>query len=150
MPTCCGATVQENSWQDSWAAFFGENRLRAILLECKRKGESDGALEDAVNNTIENVVPMLLGEDRLKGVVPVVVHGDLWSGNHARGRIGGKGGVEEVVYDPSCVYGHSEYELGIMRMFGGFGSGFWKEYERLVPKGEPVGEWEDRLLLYEL
>ncbi|PKS06990.1 hypothetical protein jhhlp_005587 [Lomentospora prolificans] len=148
--TCCGATVQENGWHDTWASFYGENRLRAILRECKRKGESDGALEDAVNRTIDKVVPRLLDEGHLKGVVPVVIHGDLWSGNHGKGIIGGRGGVEEVVFDPSCVYGHSEYELGIMKMFGGFGGGFWKEYEKLVPKTEPADEFEDRLLLYEL
>jgi len=100
--------------------------------------------------------------------VPVVVHGDLWSGNHGRGVFvgasgggggGGDGvsggkdgerGTEEVVYDPSSVYGHSEYELGIMRMFGGFGKGFWSEYGKLVEKSEPKEEWEDRVALYEL
>ena len=56
----------------------------------------------------------------------------------------------EVVYDPSSVYGHSEYEIGIMKMFGGFGGGFWSEYEKLVEKSEPVEEWEDRVALYEL
>ena len=96
-------------------------------------------------------MPRLLGDDHLKGVYPVVVHGDLWCGNHGRGRIGGVDGpLEEVVFDPSGVYGHSEYELGVMRMFGGFGASFWREYEGLVPKSEPAGEWDDRLLLYEL
>ena len=49
--------------------------------------------------------------------MPVVIHGDLWSGNKGKGVIGGEGAVEEVVFDPSAVYGHSEYELGIMNMF---------------------------------
>lgn len=61
-----------------------------------------------------------------------------------------KGGVEEVVFDPSAVYGHSEYELGIMKMFDGFGSAFFKEYEKLVPRVEPREEYEDRIALYEL
>lgn len=29
-------------------------------------------------------------------------------------------GVEEICFDPSRVYAHSEYEFAIMRMFGGF------------------------------
>ena len=37
-----------------------------------------------------------------------------------------------------------------MRMFGGFGAGFMKEYHALCPKTEPVGEYEDRVRLYEL
>lgn len=150
VPTCCGATQQENPWTESWAEFYAEHRLQAILREGVRNHGQDKELAEAVEAVAGVVVPRLLGEGHLKGVVPVVVHGDLWSGNHGRGRIAGKGGVEEVVFDPSCVYGHSEYELGIMRMFGGFGSGFWKEYERLVPKAEPTEEWDDRVMLYEL
>ena len=57
---------------------------------------------------------------------------------------------EEVVFDPSACYAHSEFELGIMKMFGGFGGGFLSEYHKLVPKTEPVNEYEDRVQLYEL
>lgn len=147
--TCCGETVQPNGWKASWAEFYGENRLGAILAECKRTGNADSALSSAVNRTISEVVPRLLGDGHLQGAYPVVIHGDLWAGNHGTAAIGG-GPPGEVVFDPSCVYGHSEYELGIMKMFGGFGGGFWKEYEKLVPKSEPVEEWDDRVLLYEL
>ncbi|SPQ20617.1 5abdc0d3-5e2a-4e37-8ab9-dfa23d91c169 [Thermothielavioides terrestris] len=148
VPTCCGATKQDNTWTESWPEFYAEHRLRAVFREAVRKNGPDKELAEAVEKVASAVVPRLLG--RLEGVVPVVVHGDLWSGNHGRGRIGGKGGVEEVVFDPSCVYGHSEYELGIMRMFGGFGRSFWREYESLVPKANPKEEWDDRISLYEL
>lgn len=149
VPTCCGSTEQDNGWRTSWADFYAENRLGAILRECKRNGNADSALSTAVGRVADEVVPRLLGDDHLKGVYPVVIHGDLWAGNHGVGRIG-KGPAEEVVFDPSSVYGHSEYELGIMRMFGGFNSSFWKEYEKLVPKSEPASEWDDRIMLYEL
>ncbi|KAI5456333.1 Fructosamine/Ketosamine-3-kinase [Mariannaea sp. PMI_226] len=148
--TCCGATEQENSFNSSWADFYAENRLRAILREALKNNGADEELEKDVEQVIDKVVPRLVGEQTLKDVVPVVIHGDLWSGNHSRGQIAGQGGCEEVVYDPSAVYGHSEYELGIMKMFGGFSGHFWKEYESLVPKAEPVDEWEDRVKLYEL
>ncbi|KAI1846478.1 hypothetical protein JX265_004998 [Neoarthrinium moseri] len=148
--TCCGSTPQDNSWKDSWADFYANNRLRSILNAGVKSNGSDAELSSAVEKTASKVVPRLLGDDHLKGVTPVVIHGDLWSGNQGRGVIAGKGGSEEVVYDPSSVYGHSEYELGIMRMFGGFGSSFWKEYEILVPKAEPKAEWDDRVALYEL
>jgi fructosamine-3-kinase len=150
VPTCCGSTVQDNTFRESWAEFYAENRLRGILRSCIRTQGADPELSRAVETVVERVVPRLLGDGHLRGVRPVVVHGDLWSGNHGRGRIAGRSGEEEVVFDPSCVYGHSEYELGIMRMFGGFGAGFWREYEKLVPRCEPVEEWEDRMMLYEL
>ncbi|KAH8159111.1 hypothetical protein CIB48_g9136 [Xylaria polymorpha] len=137
-------------WKASWADFYANNRLRTVLSEGVKKNGADVELTKAVEKTADVIVPRLLGDGHLKGIQPVAVHGDLWSGNHGRGRIAGKGGAEDVVFDPSCVYGHSEYELGIMKMFGGFGSQFWKEYESLVPKAEPKEEWDDRVALYEL
>ena len=150
VPTCCGSTEQDNSWRASWADFYADNRVRAIGRACVRANGGDGDLEGAVEAVAGRVVPRLVGDDTVRGIVPVVIHGDLWSGNHGTGVIAGKGGTEEVVFDPSAVYGHSEYELGVMRMFGGFGSSFWREYEKLVPKAEPKEEWEDRVALYEL
>lgn len=148
--TCCGATPQDNSWNASWADFYADSRLRGIAAVGRASNGPDAELERAVEKVASVVVPRLIGQETLGNITPVVIHGDLWSGNHGTGQLAGRGGAEEVVYDPSAVYGHSEYELGIMRMFGGFGGAFWKEYEKLVPKAEPVGEWEDRVALYEL
>lgn len=95
-------------------------------------------------------MPRLLRDGHLTSpdgspIAPALVHGDLWSGN--RGRAGG----EDVVFDPSACYAHSEYEFGIMGMFGGFGAGFARLYgEERGARDEPVGEWEDRRGLYEL
>lgn len=149
LTTCCGSTEQDNSWKESWADFYANNRLRPIGRQCVKSNGKDGDFEKALETVAAKVVPRLIGDDTVKGIKPVVIHGDLWSGNHSRGIIAGQGGVEEVVYDASAVYGHSEYELGDMRMFGGFGA-FWKEYEKLIPKAEPKDEWEDRVALYEL
>lgn len=148
--TACGRTIQDNSWTLSWADFYANYRLRAILNECIKNKGDDAELTESVEATAGRVVPRLIGDGTVKGITPVVVHGDLWSGNHSRARISGEHGSEEVVYDPSAVYGHSEYELGIMRMFGGFGPRFWEEYEERVPKAEPREEWDDRVSLYEL
>ena len=150
VPTCCGDTEQPNNFTESWADFYANNRLLAILKKSERTNGKDSSLRSLVEKTVTETVPRLIGDDHLnhgKGVTPVTVHGDLWSGNHGRGRIGGKGGVEEVVFDPSACYAHSEYELGIMQMFGGFGS--LKEYHELCPKTEPVDEYKDRVKLYE-
>lgn len=34
--------------------------------------------------------------------------------------------------------------------FGGFGPDFMKEYHSICPKAEPVEEYDDRVMLYEL
>ncbi|KAM0248674.1 hypothetical protein ACHAQJ_009348 [Trichoderma viride] len=142
VPTCCGDTEQDNSWKSSWADFYAENRLRFIMRRIVENHGPDGEAVDIVEKVASKVVPRLIGEERMT-ITPV-------SGNHSAGQIAGKGGREEVVFDPSCVYGHSEYELGIMNMFGGFDGSFWREYETLVPKAEPLEEWDDRVALYEL
>ncbi|RAL11407.1 putative fructosamine-3-kinase [Aspergillus homomorphus CBS 101889] len=162
VPTFCGDTKQPNRFCDDWAEFYANERLLTILETSEKRNGRDGGLRELVERTAGTVVPRLLGKEHLgydksgngEGIVPVVVHGDLWSGNADRGRIV-RGAADEqvvgdVVYDPSACYAHSEFELGIMRMFGGFGSRFFEEYHRLVPKTEPVEEYEDRVRLYEL
>lgn len=155
VPTCCGDTPQSNAFTSSWADFYAEHRLRFILRQSEKSNGADAEITDLVTRTADEVVPNLIGDTHLnngKGVTPVVVHGDLWSGNAGKGNLPGMkdGGVEDVVFDPSACYAHGEYELGIMKMFGGFGAGFLREYHGLVPKTEPQDEYEDRVALYEL
>ncbi|PYH66303.1 putative fructosamine-3-kinase [Aspergillus vadensis CBS 113365] len=163
VPTFCGDTKQPNRFCDSWADFYANERLLTILESSETRNGRDAGLRDLVERTARTVVPALLRDGHLgydrdgngQGIIPVVVHGDLWSGNADRGHIVGSGRkddeeVGDVVYDPSACYAHSEYELGIMRMFGGFGSAFFTAYHKIVPKTEPVEEYEDRVRLYEL
>ncbi|KAF1964313.1 Ketosamine-3-kinase [Bimuria novae-zelandiae CBS 107.79] len=152
--TCCGDTPQDNSFKSSWADFYANNRLRFILRRAEKSNGIDKEMHALVETTAAKVVSRLLGDDHLNngnGVTPVVVHGDLWSGNASVGTIGSNDGApEDVVYDSSACYAHSEFELGIMKMFGGFGGSFLKEYHDLCPKTAPVDEYEDRVKLYEL
>jgi len=158
VPTCCGDTPQDNTFSESWAEFYAERRLRFILGRAEKRNGKDEELADLVAKTASKVVPRLLREGHLggkEGIKPVVVHGDLWSGNAGRGTImdGGEeeeSGVQDVVYDSSACFAHCEYELGIQKMFGGFGPAFFEEYHKLCPKTEPVEEYDDRISLYEL
>ena len=114
---------------------------------------ADRELTSLFKQIEREVVPRLLGNGHLggkKGVQPALVHGDLWSGNKIRGVVGGRGGIEDVVFDAGSSYAHSEYELGIMKMFDGFPSGFYQEYHRLIPKTAPKNEYDGRLALYQL
>jgi fructosamine-3-kinase len=150
--TCCGNTPQDNKFSESWSEFFANKRLRFILQRCERSNGSDAELRRLIDLTASKVVPRLIGDAHLnhgKGITPVVVHGDLWSGNAGIGSIG-SADPEPVIYDPSAFYSHNEYELGIMKMFGGFGGSFLEEYHKLCPKTEPVSEYSDRVALYEL
>ncbi|KAL4796133.1 Fructosamine kinase-domain-containing protein [Aspergillus venezuelensis] len=157
VPTFCGDTKQDNRAHESWADFYANERLLTILATSEKRNGKDAGLRQLVEKTANSVVPALLGDGHLgydkdgkgEGITPVVVHGDLWSGNADRGRIIGSGRAEDeevgdVIYDSSACYAHSEFELGIMKMFGGFGSSFFTAYHKVVPKTEPVEEYEDR------
>jgi len=151
--TCCGDTPQDNTFTSSWADFYANHRLRFIRNQSEESNGVDKRLSSLVEATCMQVIPRLIGDKHLnngEGVTPVVTHGDLWSGNASVGKLPNMTEPEELVYDSSACYTHSEYELGIMRMFGGFGGDFLTEYHKLVPKTEPVEEYEDRIALYEL
>ncbi|OCK97391.1 uncharacterized protein K441DRAFT_546624, partial [Cenococcum geophilum 1.58] len=156
--TYTGRARQGNTFRRSWAKFYTDNRLRAISRLIEEAHDTDDELRGWIKKAASVVLPKLLGNGHLggkRGVKPAFVHGDPWSGNKAHGRLGGNGGVEDVAFDiypkqPCSCYAHSEYELRLMRMFGGFSAGFFSEYHRLIPKMEPTHEYEDKMKLYQI
>lgn len=74
-------------------------------------------------------------------IVPALLHGDLWGGNVAENAEG------PIIFDPSSFYGHSEFELGIAGMFGGFNNAFYSAYHEKIPKAPG---FEKRNQLYQL
>ena len=51
----------------------------------------------------------------------------------------------------SCVGDHGLTSCtDLIGRFGGFGADFMKEYHNICPKTEPVEEYDDRVMLYEL
>ena len=89
------------------------------------------------------MIPYLLRPLR---VDPVLMHGDLWSGNAKVDSLSG----EPVIFDPSSFYGHNEADLAIARIFGGFPGSFFSTYHKHLPKTEPSGQYGLRSDLYEL
>lgn len=74
-------------------------------------------------------------------IVPALIHGDLWAGNVAEDDSG------PILFDPACFYAHSEFELAIAMMFGGFSSSFFSAYHSKIPKAPG---FEKRNKLYQL
>lgn len=52
-----------------------------------------------------------------------------------------------VIFDPAVYYGHSEAELSIMKMFGGYPSELFEEYHKIIPKQKG---FNSRIKLYQL
>ncbi|CUA68282.1 Ketosamine-3-kinase [Rhizoctonia solani] len=141
-PTFCGATKIDNGWYDTWAEAY--SAMIGGLLDKLEKRGSYKELCIRGREVQQKVIPYYLG-DRLKGVEPVLCHGDLWSGN-----VGADANGNPAIFDPSSYYGHNESDLAIGRMFGGFSPRFYEEYHSLRPKSEPVEEYDQRLKLYQL
>jgi len=138
VPTHCGETEQDNTWEEDWMVFYRDRRIMSLLdrigdFEIKKLGKT----------LCELVIPFLLTNFH-PAPVPVIIHGDLWSGNISANRQTG----QPVLFDPSSYYGHNEVELGIMNMFGGRSGAFFEEYYRHRPKSEP--HHAERIRLYEL
>jgi fructosamine-3-kinase len=73
--------------------------------------------------------------------VPVLIHGDLWSGNYM---ISEKG---PALMDPAAYYAEREMEFAIMTMFGGFSQRFYDAYNEVNPL---PADWLQRNSLYQL
>ncbi|KAJ9121023.1 hypothetical protein QFC24_005004 [Naganishia onofrii] len=109
VPTHCGATEQDNTWEDSWEVFFRDRRLGDLVHRI-----GDKAISQSWEKMKSKAVPLLLHE-MSPMPKPVILHGDLWSGNVG---LDSKTG-SPVIYDPACYFGHNEADLGISHMFGG-------------------------------
>ncbi len=160
--TGCGTTEQDNAWMASWAEFYGEKRLRRIGQQIKSKSmyaDENEELQALLDTVIRVVVPRLLGDGHLRTAMgkegaggpirPSLIHGDLWAGNAGKVK-DADGKVRDVIFDPSACYAQNEFELGGMKVFGGFGRVYETYFEEIGGKDEPVEEFEDRMDLYML
>jgi len=141
VPTFCGATRLRNGWYETWERCF-DTLVGDLLSTLEARGGYSGLCGKG-QEVRQRVIPALLSPLQIK---PVLLHGDLWSGNTGTDTITG----EPVIFDPSSLYGHNEADLAIARMFGGIPKSFFAEYHKHMPKTEPVDQYELRGDLYEL
>uniref|UniRef100_A0A8I5NW72 protein-ribulosamine 3-kinase n=1 Tax=Papio anubis TaxID=9555 RepID=A0A8I5NW72_PAPAN len=134
--TCCGFIPQVNEWQDDWPTFFARHWLQA-QLDLIEKDYADREARELWSRLQVKIPDLFCGLE----IVPALLHGDLWSGNVAEDDVG------PIIYDPASFYGHSEFELAIALMFGGFPRSFFTAYHRKIPKAPG---FDQRLLLYQL
>ncbi|XP_019591220.2 fructosamine-3-kinase [Rhinolophus sinicus] len=134
--TCCGFIPQVNEWQDDWSTFFIRHRLQA-QLDLIEKDYGDREACELWSQLQVTIPDLFCGLE----IVPALLHGDLWSGNVAEDDSG------PIIYDPASFYGHSEFELAIALMFGGFPRSFFTAYYQKMPKAPG---FDKRLLVYHL
>jgi fructosamine-3-kinase len=125
-----GASAQINTPSDDWIEFWRDRRLGVQLALAARSG-APKSLQDK-GERLADALPRLFAGCAVK---PALLHGDLWSGNAGYDQAGAP-----VVFDPAVYYGHSEADLAMTELFGGFDAGFHATYREALPldAGYPV------------
>ncbi|KAI1469878.1 Fructosamine kinase-domain-containing protein [Daldinia caldariorum] len=144
-----GNLPQDNTWSDSWEAFFA-NGLRHVLKVREERAGPDVELDRLLPALFDSVIPRLLRplESNGRRILPSLVHGDLWYGNTG---IVDEATDEGIVYDPASFWAHNEYELGNWRPERNkFTRRYVQAYHSHIPKSEPQEDYDDRIALYSL
>lgn len=131
-----GSLHQSNKQHHNWSEFYIEERLLPqinIALSKRLLNEK----EIPSNNKIQVVLDNLL-----KNKTPSLLHGDLWSGNFLIAS-----NDTPYLIDPAPYYGHSEVDIAMTKLFGGFDSSFYNTYHDIIPKDEHTNA---RIELYQL
>ncbi|MBX2869696.1 MAG: fructosamine kinase family protein [Acidiferrobacterales bacterium] len=121
----------------SWEEFYAEHRLLPLAKIAHEKS----SLSRSVIRKIE-----LVAEDLINLSVPVeppsLLHGDLWAGN----RVVDDNGKSWLI-DPAAHYGHREFDLAMMRLFGGYSDNCFESYSEHYPLAKG---WQNRVSLHQL
>ena len=121
----------------TWAEFQRTQRL----LPLARLAHDTEALDSPTIRALESIAARL---EELGGPPepPARLHGDLWAGN----RLVDRSGVSWLI-DPAAHGGHREFDLAMMRLFGGFGDQCHFAYHEADPLADG---WPSRVALHQL
>lgn len=133
-----GSSPQKNILCDSWAKFYVEYRL-------KNQFNLPTAKRHVNKQKVDRFLMIVLDHLRDIDITPSLLHGDLWSGNYMVNEDG-----SPVLIDPAVYYGHSEAELAMTKLFGGFPAMFYEAYYSVNPKTSGYNVREDFYTLYHL
>ncbi|NNF53147.1 MAG: phosphotransferase [Acidimicrobiales bacterium] len=132
-----GSRALPNVQCDDWVEFFAINRLEPL----GRLTGDAGILDSEARAGLRTIVSRLAD---LAGPAesPARLHGDLWAGNRMVDRNG-----DSWLIDPASFGGHREFDLAMMRLFGGFGPDAFASYSEVFPLADG---WEHRIQLWQL
>lgn len=122
---------------ESWTEFYASQRL----LPLAQLAHAERALSKRAISDLEDVATRL---DDLGGEPELAarLHGDLWGGNRLVGAAG-----RNWLIDPAAHGGHREFDLAMMRLFGGFGADCFDAYDEAFPL---ASGWQERIELHQL
>lgn len=132
-----GSLALPNDPCETWVEFYGERRLAKLVGIARDRG----ALSDTTLAALREVIERL-GSIGGPPEPPARLHGDLWAGNRMVDVSG-----RSWLIDPACHGGHREYDLAMMRLFGGFGPECFEGYQDEWPLADG---WRERVPLHQL
>lgn len=132
-----GSQALPNDPADTWVEFYRERRLLVLAKLASDKG----ALPPRAVTDLEKIAARL---QELGGPLeaPARLHGDLWAGNRMVDASG-----NSWLIDPAAHGGHREFDLAMMRLFGGFGERAFAAYDDVNPLADG---WQGRVPLHQL
>ena len=132
-----GSRGLPNEACSTWAEFYSTQRLLPLA---RLASESSALPRDAVAG-LESVAGRLseLGGPEEPASL---LHGDLWAGN----RLVDSTGASWLI-DPAAHGGHREFDLAMMRLFGGYGDACFAAYREVAPLADG---WQERVVLHQL
>ncbi len=132
-----GSQALPNGPCDSWEEFYRERRLLPLAkIASQRRSLSTPAIERLIR------VADRLSDFGAADEPAARLHGDLWAGNRVVDVNG-----ESWLIDPAAHGGHREFDLAMMRLFGGFGEPCFQAYDEVYPLAHG---WERRVHLHQL
>ncbi len=131
-----GSRGLPNDPQPTWAEFYATCRLRPLA----RLAAEARALPATAIDRLERLAGDLARFD--DGQPPSRLHGDLWAGNRLIDLHG-----RSWLIDPAAHGGHREFDLAMMRLFGGFTPACFAAYAEVAPLADG---WQDRVALHQI
>ncbi|QGG97072.1 phosphotransferase [Actinomarinicola tropica] len=134
-----GSRSLPNDPCDTWAEFYAERRLLPLASMAEASGALAGGTIEGMRRVAARLVEVA---GRSAAEPPARLHGDLWGGNRlvdVEGR--------SWLIDPACHGGHREFDLAMMRLFGGFGAAAFEAYDDAHPLAEG---WDERVALHQI
>ncbi len=120
-----------------WAEFYATQRLLPLAKIAAEKQ----ALTTKLIVAIEKLASQL-DEHINATTLPSLLHGDLWAGNRL---VDTKG--QSWVIDPASHGGHREFDLAMMRLFGGYSDACFNAYHAAYALDDG---WQERVALHQL
>ena len=122
-----GSNVQKNIPDEQekvdWVSFYFNKRILFQLQLAEKFGSATEELRRGISRLGNRIDQIITSSDK-----PSLLHGDLWSGNYMIDENG-----SAVLIDPAVYYGHREADLGMTKLFGGFGAEFYEAYNESFP-----------------